>query len=81
MSPDLQHIAKTGRHQHAGARALSLQYGVRRDGRAVKDGCDVGRRGTGEPQDLLDAVEEAVRRIPWRRGVLAVHSAPDLHRP
>ena len=50
MPADLEHVAETGRHQHAGARALPFQDRIGRNGRAVKHGGDSGRRCAGKPQ-------------------------------
>src|SRR5436190_22955043 len=67
MPADLKHVTKARRHQHTGARAFPFQDRIGRDGRAVEYGGDCGWCCAGKSQNLLDALEEAVGWVPWRR--------------
>ena len=59
VPPDLQHVAKAGRDQHAGFRALAFEHRIGCDRAAMKDSDHFACRDLRNRQDFFDPVEEA----------------------
>ena len=76
LAPDVQHVAKTARRQHADAGPVFLQQDVSGDGRAVDEEVEIARRHAGAFQQTGQPFNAGPRGIVRCRGELEDGALP-----